>query len=57
MFGNERTLSSCLSITIMSATAPLLPPQLLSELKSVILRAFEAIDDGSSRWVAAHVRR
>jgi len=52
-----RTLSSCLTNAVMSAPAPLLPPQLLSELKSVILRAFEAMDDGSSRYVMAHVGR
>jgi len=50
-----RTLSSCLINAVMSVPAPLLPPQLLSELKSVILRAFEAIDDGSLGCVMPHV--
>jgi len=41
----------------MPETAPLLPPQLLSELNSVILRVFQAIDDGSSRYVVLHGMR
>ena len=53
--GVDHALSSCLVDTDMSATTSLLPAQLLSELKSVILRVFEAIDDGSSRCVVARV--
>jgi len=37
--------------TNMPAPTSLIQPQLLSELTSVILRVFEAIDDGSSRCV------
>ena len=55
MSGTGRTLSSCLIDTDMSTTASPLSPQLLSELKSVILRVLEAIDDGSSQCVPARV--
>jgi len=57
MGGVDHALSTCLIKTDMSADAPLLPPQLLSDLNSLILRAFEAVDDGSSRSVTARVAR
>ena len=42
-------LPSCPINTDMPATPSLIPSQLLSEFNSVVLRVFEAIDDGTSR--------